>query len=280
MNKRKWLGLFLCFSFLTSVFIPITLSYANGEIVNKVFGNNSVQKKEPKGEPGIPFQKTKLPEKRKIPAVKIKTSEPKELYTYKRFLKSGSSNPFEGDRYNFSQEDVKRLLLEGYSIKDIYTADDIGNRLNEVPQKLLEEKRKSGKSWGDFEKELKSKRMELSLKNLKKKHPDDYARVDKEAVPAEDKVLMLILVDSSKCKDVEDLINIYKTNGRDGLLKIAKEKKFYGNVSTEKMKQLGLTEADVAGINENLLIQLESMAKKSNKPLKEIIQRFKAARDK
>lgn len=66
------------------------------------------------------------------------TSDNNEEILYKGT--KSTLNPGTPDIYNISEDEVKSMLQEGYTVKDIFEADKIGNETGIEPKTLLEKK--------------------------------------------------------------------------------------------------------------------------------------------
>ncbi|MCS7464456.1 hypothetical protein N0M98_30620 [Paenibacillus doosanensis] len=131
MKTNKWIIVSLCAGLLFSSFGSLPLSYADEavQLLNDTLFGQPVTSSTSVDVPSEPISP---------PQEEILTTNnpqyPQDEPTPKRMLQARAlqaEEPVEAsaDAYNFSAEDLKQLLEEGYTFEDIIKADDLGNRL-------------------------------------------------------------------------------------------------------------------------------------------------------
>lgn len=184
------------------------------------------------------------------------------------------------DFYNLEGEELESLLNQGYSLEDIFKADEIANRLYEDPKILLEKKKETKKDWKQTEEEVKNEKINGYLEEFKQSHPEAYMEVEKESFSNNEKFVLLSMYAKKLSPSLKELIDVYKREGQKGLKQIIKNKKFYGKVSTEIKNKHGLTDQEVAGLSDDTLNRMEKISNNYKVPLKDLIKKHKAGVEK
>ena len=194
----------------------------------------------------------------------------------RRSLQKG--DPFRNDRYDLSQEEMAELVDSGYSLEDIFKADEIGNHFNENPQTILKNKKEKNLKWDDMEIDIVRDRAEKYLDKLKKKHPQEFAQLEAANLSLEEQFTLLSIYDRHLTPSLEQLISSYKKNGEEALKEIAKNPQSYGKVSKANMERHGLSDEEVEGLSDEVIERMEVAAKKANVSVKEFVNGHQKAK--
>ncbi|HBQ26817.1 MAG TPA: hypothetical protein DD791_10530 [Syntrophomonas sp.] len=187
-------------------------------------------------------------------------------------------DPYKNDRYNTSQEELAELLDSGYTLEDIFKADEIGNHLKEDPKNILQNKKDKNLKWDEVEKEIVRERAEKYLSKLKDKHPQEFVKLQSAKLSPEEQFTLLAIYDRKLTPSFEQLLNEYQKNGEEALKSIAKNPKSYGKVSQEKMDKYGLTEKDVEGLTDDIIERMEIASQRANVNVKEFVKGHQKAK--
>lgn len=275
MKKQKKIALLLCFALALSGFGSLSVSMAqDGKLPLNLPGLTTVQ---PDGQ----IKQTTPPAEKRVKDLD-KSKEQGEKGTLHQGKRASykPGDPFADDLYNISEADVEELMAQGHSVDDIFTADDLGNHLLEDPKKILDRKKQTRQSWDDIEKDIKKEKVATHLPKFKEKHPQAAALLQAEKFTPEEQFELLALFDQQSGSTMKEIIAQYKQRGQQALQELSKQKKSHGTVSQSKLERLGLTPADVEGLDDAALDKLEKLSKQTNKPLKELVQGLKAELEK
>ena len=287
-NKNKIIAIILCICITVPTFSVGVISFAkaNPDIIKLPFVENA-----PISEMNISDVKQttdtdmKSIEGKSI-SVEIPSEGTKEIYkgTKKTIVAKGTEksnfikNTGTTDRYNLDKDDIEEMLNSGYSIKQIFEADEAGNRIQENPESLLERGKQEKKELKDIEKEIKSERKQKQFDELKVKYPKEYEQLKTEKLKDNEITNLLIFYDLNDVKSITELAGEYGKNGDKALVKALKAKTT--TLSTTKMKEYGIAAGDTNGLSDDILSRMEELSKKTNKPVKELIKGYRDARNK
>lgn len=87
-------------------------------------------------------------------------NEKRDTSISKKVIKFEKKNAEQKDIYNFSGNDIEKLLIEGYSVEDIILADNIGNEIVVDPKELLKKSKEENKKLDEIKSEIVNKRIE------------------------------------------------------------------------------------------------------------------------
>ncbi|WP_347487983.1 hypothetical protein ABDB91_12165 [Desulfoscipio sp. XC116] len=185
---------------------------------------------------------------------------------------------FKNDKYHIGKDEMEELIKEGHSIADIFKLDELANRLDEDPQKLLALKKGKNQSWEQVEKSLLMERAEKYLAKLKEKHPEEYEQLQARGLSLEEQFTLMAMYDKHIAPTMQELIKTYEQDGEGGLTNIIKNQKPVTNVSKEKIDKYGLTQQDTEEISDEIIQKMEMLSQKTDIPVKELIKGYQEER--
>lgn len=208
-----------------------------------------------------------------IPTFNI-SGQKKVLYkTTRDFVYLNTTNK---DKYNFYQNDIEELLKEGYSIQDLYKADEIGNKLDVDPRQLLKDKKVKNSSWDSIEKEHKLQKNLSEFNRLKNKYKQESGFLVKEGLKDDEQFLLLLGFDQQSGVSISELVNTYRSKGEPGLVNIISENK---KASREQLSALGISPDSLNGMSLKTLEKIKTRAQKAGVPVKDFIKNVKKSKN-
>jgi len=277
MNKRV-IAIFLIIGIIVSSLNVLFVSPVTGSDIKT--GIPFIDNFSAKKQPGVVLGDNKQPDFEKLKTEKNKEIEVKlpeqDKVLYNGVIKSSSKDQADNALFDYTQDDLEKLLTDGYSMEDIFKAGEVGNRILEDPKKLLEEKRSSNKEWADVEKAVENERKQDYLNKMQQKYPDVYAKFVKENLSQSDMSLIFAYVNNYEVKSIDSLINEYKTKGKEALVSNKANKK--NIVTKEKMDEYGLSPQDVEGLSDEMIDRVAIMSQESNISVKDLLKQLNTDR--
>jgi predicted double-glycine peptidase len=263
MKNKRLLAILLCISFLGSSFSGMVTTYAKNNQSKNVNKMDSIKAPDQNITTEVPvlFNDADI-----VPGKNVS-----DYVTESNSSKSDVSNNTisYSQKYNIGDEEIEKLLKEGYSIQEIEEADQISNEIGEDPINLLESAKISGKKLNDIKEEKLKEIKESCINSIKSKYPDDYEKLKKENMKDDDIIIIMSYAEANNLQLSDELIKEYKMNN------ISFSKAGNGNsVSDKTKKKYKITEKDAEYLTEDIIMQLEDIAEKSGKPVKELIKSY------
>ena len=284
MKRKKIIAIILCVCVILPIFSVGAISFAkaNPDIISLPFSGSHQKPEFNAGNMrGTADLAPELAEGKEI-TVKLPDSNAEEVFKgtkktigVKGNGKAADNNTSATDLYNLGKKEIEALINGGYTLKQIFEADEIGNRIMENPANLLERSKNEHKELKDIEKAIMSERKQKQLDGLKEKYSMEYAELKNEQFNDQDISTLLVFYDQNDVKSMKELARQYKENGDKALSKALKAKS--SSLSKEKMDMYGISEADAEGLNDEILTSLEELSKKTDKPVKDLVKGMKAA---
>jgi hypothetical protein len=159
------------------------------------------------------------------------------------------------DLYNLGEDEIETLLESGFSIQDIYEADEISNELFVNPVELLNMKKESNKSLTELRSDIINQRKESSNNYLKNKYKNDFKTLQEQGLNEEEIFSLLAYADINNLQVNKELIMNYKNKGSD-VFKAGKNK-----LSDDTKKKYGITDNDSAKLSDELIQMFEKVSK-------------------
>lgn len=185
--------------------------------------DNSFNMPHPILEDAIPFQQEVFQSITEEDAV-VTASTGNELIKElkKESTQKRNSRIFQQDRFNYQQKDVEELLLDGYTLEDIYLSDQLGNEWLVNPKELIQQKRDQKESWATIEIELRMK-VEKEIEALQVKHKLKAGKVSQVTENLAERLELLQQMEMNSKAVTEDVIEAYRTNGQSGLQRLEQQ---------------------------------------------------------
>lgn len=116
------------------------------------------------------------------------------------------------DLFNITGDDIEELLSQGYSVEDLFAADELANKIYQDPKLLLEKKKVSGKTFSELEKDIMTEMKESTLKHLKKEYKKEYLKLEKQGYKEEAIIEILGYCMVNKVEITDSLLKEYKVD--------------------------------------------------------------------
>lgn len=126
------------------------------------------------------------------------------------------------DKYNFDQKGIRELMKAGFSIKEIYQADALGNSLDIDPRILLERMKSEEKALYILEEEI---RADMFYEKLIAKYPEEYQELLEQKFSEDDIMTILAFIDLNVVTLMSDFIEEFKKDANGALEKYKNPKK-------------------------------------------------------
>ena len=269
--------------FLTSFTSLLTYAQENpkttkpkllGKITNE---KNLKAKKEPQNITPLNTNNKVGPIKEKEQEIFISGDGEEVVYQgQKKSLSDGT--PLAENRYHTGPEEIEEFLNSGFSIADIFQADEIGNKIGIEPKKLLERKKEEQKDLDKIKEEIVKERKRNVINSLKEKFPDVYQQLSTEQLNENDMSTLMAFLAYYDVTSIKQLVDEYKSKGTDAFK--AYSKKRDTKPSEQVKNKYGLTDEEAQGLSDETLSKLEIIAAKSNKSVKQVLTEYKDVREK
>ncbi|AEG61160.1 hypothetical protein [Desulforamulus ruminis] len=273
MQKKKILALILCFSFILSSMSFLSIGIA-GEFMKKANLSDSPLLKSTPGKQVVKELNRGIDSPMGDILLEITNGDGVLYQGQRESLESGDA--FKEDTYHIEGEELANLIQEGYSVSDIFKADELANKIHEEPKNLLKRKKELDKNWEEVEKKLFTERAEKFITKFKSKYPKESKQLEDQGFSEEEQFTLLAMYDQQMVSSIEELTKSYKQNGEEGLKNIIKNPRLHGKISKEKMDKYGLTEQDTKGLSEDMIEKMEMISQEVNVPVKELIKGYHA----
>jgi hypothetical protein len=182
---------------------------------------------------------------------------------------SDHENPYAEDLYDITSKDIETLMADGFTVQEIFEADDMGNELDVDPKELLSMKKETGRSLKELKEEILQERKDDCLNYLKNKYSKGYAKLKSEKLGQDEILMILEYIDSNNIQVTDDLIKEYRNKGKD-LFREAKK----SSLSEGLKKKYGITDKEAVKLSDDLIRWFETISKKTDKPVKELIKEY------
>ena len=288
MKKKKITAIILCICITLPTFCIGAVSFAktNPDIIDLSFLKSAPAPKTNVSNGVQTMESVAENLEGKVISIKVPDTGKEEVYkgTKKTVIVDGTKqlksikSAGANDLYNLDQKDVEELLNSGYSIKQIFEADEIGNSICENPKNLLERAKKEEIDLKDIEKKVIAERKQKRFDELKVKYSKEYLELKKEQLNDNSISTLLAFYDQNDVKSIHELVGQYKKDGDKALVKAVKAKE--PMLSKDKMNKYGLASSDNEGLSDELISKMEELSRQTNKPVKELIKGFKEAQEK
>lgn len=273
MKYKRVIATSLCVGLILSSFGIVFESFAKGNLNNV---KETFVKKIKQIRPIDEDDKADVKYNEKSEETIVKISMP--LDGKKNVLYNGTrhsvnnEDPLKDDKYHIGKEDVEKMLRDGHTIQDIFEADKIGNEIDEEPKKLLKMKKEKDYSLKEVEQDIRGERIKKHLQTLKKKYPEKYKEIEGQQLTEKEKFMILSFISTRDDSDTKALIKTYKEKGNRTFRDYTKKNKNKISASKTKKNELGLTDEEVAGLSDDMLVKLNTFAKKNNIPIKQLLK--------
>lgn len=221
------------------------------------------------------------------------------IYQSRRVYKDGQT--VQADKYHTGKKELEEYFNAGYTIQEIYAADEIGNMLDIEPKTLLERARKESKDLYTIEQEimqekingnkdltknsnlLKSFSVNKSMNTTKSFitntnndakiiYTDSLNELYNSNLSDEEISTLSKFIDANEVSSVKELIKEYKSRGEEALKgKIKPKSKVLSN---EKMKQYNLSVDEAKGLSDEIIQKMEKISSTTKVPVKELINAY------
>lgn len=266
MKNKRILAIALCIGLILSSLNGIFISYANNDAKNKV-SNNELSMVQAPAQNIIELE----PDLSEISIISDKddvNSKNEGFIIYegsKLILDPDNSR----DAFNINKEDVENLVKKGFTVQEIFEADDIANEIYEDPIKLLERSKSSDKPMKEVKSEILKERKDNTIKELTTKYGNEYKKLQNEKFAEDEIITFFEYIESNNLKFTNELMKEYKTKGQEFFRENKKS-----NLTDATKKQYSLSDKEAEGLTEDVIATLNSISKKENKSLKELIKDY------
>ncbi|MFA9463425.1 MAG: hypothetical protein ACERKN_03950 [Velocimicrobium sp.] len=268
MKNKKIIASVLAASLLLSSFSGVFLSYAKSGATPKDTSNNTneiASEFEKAPTPSVTELKPEENDKKIVTKAELEPVKPSSKIIYKS-TEIGDST--QEDIYNIDGDDVDELLEQGFTIKDLFKADEIANSILEDPKNLLNMKKETGKTLDEVKDMILEERKQVVIEDIKKEHGKEFNKLVEKGLTEDEIISMISYLDRNDLKLTDSLIEEYKNSGD----KILKEKK--DTLSKEYKKKYNLSAKDLVGLTDETLDALEKISEMTGKPMKELLKNF------
>lgn len=173
------------------------------------------------------------------------------------------------DFYNIDQEELTSLLEHGYTIQEIFEADEFGNELFIDPKELLEMKNDTKKTLQELKDGIIKERTDNATNHIKSMYKNEYKKLLKEGLKEDEVLSLLMYADANELQITDALIKEYKSKG--ATLFSNKSKKV---LSEEIKMQYGISDKDAKKLNDEIIKMIESVSKETGKSVKDLINSY------
>jgi len=173
------------------------------------------------------------------------------------------------DKYNFDQKDIRELMKAGFSIKELYQADALGNSLDIDPRILLERMKSEEKALYILEEEI---RADMFYKKLITKYPIEYQVLLEQKFCEDDIITILSFIDLNIVTLMGDFIEEFKKDANGTLEKYKNPKKIVP--PHEVGAETGLGENEVLWSRDLMFESIILIARGKDIPIKDYLGRM------
>ncbi|MBU5334083.1 hypothetical protein KQI61_17970 [Anaerocolumna aminovalerica] len=272
MKNKKIYAIALIICLLTSSLSGVYISFAKSEAIKKETSNYELseeliefEKLAPK--PSITELEPEQYNKEELTKVELATDNIKSsevIYEGRKIISSVQKK----DIYNINENDIEELIKQGFSIQDIFQADEIANEINEDPINLLKMKLETGKTLKEVKDDVIKARKEKIVKNIQNNFKKEYTRLLEDGFKENEIISILCYMDMNNLQLTDSLIAEYKSSGE----KLFKSKKI--KLSEEYKSKYKITNRDSLGLTDDIVKAMEKLSKKTGKPVDELINSF------
>jgi hypothetical protein len=180
-----------------------------------------------------------------------------------------SSADNEGNIFKLNAKEIENYMEKGYSMQDIFEADELGDKIVEEPKKLLDQKAESKDSVVEIAEGIMSDKKETAITDLKNKYKDEYSKLSEQNFKDNEIVSLLMYIDVNSLKLTNDLITKYKNEGEELFQSVAIDK-----LSDKYKKKYNISNSDAKYFNDNLIRCYEDISKNSKLTVKQLIEDY------
>lgn len=169
------------------------------------------------------------------------------------------------DQYTINKQQFEQFIDDGYSVRDILLADELGNNTKKDPKSILEEKIRKDASWetmGIIDRVYARENLTTEFRHQFK---EESKLMDEKEVPMDKQFQALLkLNNGNKAASLELVPELKNIKNRKSLNEI---------IDSQSIGELELKAENVSTISPEMLKQLEKISKKTNIPVTELIQK-------
>ncbi len=265
MRYKKVIAIALCIGLFASCFNGVMISLAKNDtkemeyLTDKAPDQNITELEPELSQAGDAVQQSN----KKSLSSKVETGDSVIIYQGETVsLQEGTPST---DVYNIEGDTLKELLDQGFTIEEIYEADDIGNRIYVDPIELLKRSRDENISLKELEETIVKEMSENYYANLKEKYSKEYKRLSDDKMDDKDIENLLVYIDDRQLELSEDIIKDYKQKG---------EKIFSQVLSNQTREKYNLSWEDAKKLTDEKVKELEGTSKKTGKAVKSVIKEY------
>jgi hypothetical protein len=177
------------------------------------------------------------------------------------------------DKYHIGKEEIEKFLSDGYSVKDILEADDIGNQNDIDPAILLSRKQQENKSLNTIKEEILKEKTHDIYAKVKGVYAKEFKQFEDENLDENDQMVIFSYTYDNAIDINKNLIKEYKKGGRKALENSAK--KYKDNVLQKLKQENNISDADAEGLTGRMILDLKQNAKDSKQPLTNVLNKYK-----
>ncbi|MNO45114.1 hypothetical protein D3C76_353730 [compost metagenome] len=174
------------------------------------------------------------------------------------------------DLFQLTQEQLEELILKGYSIEDLYTLDEMANKLLIDPVTIAARKESSDLSWSELESELAKEIEADQLSSLSKQYPESYAQLSREKLTDHEKLVLLIAYDLDK-GTITELLGAYRSAGEEGVAVFESKAKTQAQSTNSKSSKIA--------IDSEVLERIQSLSKETGISESELLEQYQTAKE-
>jgi hypothetical protein len=174
-----------------------------------------------------------------------------------------------------TEMEIQELFDEGFSMTDIFKAQELTTLLNKDVQSLLRDKHKGNKNWSEIELEGQPPVFKREENKLRSSYIKETKQLAEDGFSLIEQSLLLSIHSENRNVSLETLITSYR-NDPDAFMKryskvMVKSKK----ISTKQLKSYDLVEKDIEDLGELDFERLEELAGKSNQSVKDLVKQLR-----
>jgi len=178
------------------------------------------------------------------------------------------------DLISFSQEEMERYLLEGYSIADLYEADALANEIFVEPDELLKMKKEAG-SWEDIRSKGVEQQTAKVVDSLKAAFPAEYMELQKYELTPEEEILLLAAYDRNRSTSIDQLAENYKNSPE---LFTAERTNALFDVRSEQAIENKQQATEPEELSDREMEKLKELASKRNLSLDVLVEKYQSSK--
>lgn len=175
----------------------------------------------------------------------------------------------------WTKKDADRLTKAGLSSGDIEQVQQLAVSLNEEPDSIVQKMKEENKDWDKVRISLLKEKMLALPEALEEKYKNELIKLAEIKVSKKQRLQIISLLELRIDLKFDELVASFQKEGsvwlENELTQTHKDQFF----DKERLNKNGLTEKDIEGMDPANLNQLEELAKKTKRPLKELVNEVK-----